>query len=277
MSGACTCQEVVLEFMNKEAEFKTFKHNDLTREYVLYKPPNLPDNAPLVFGLHGYGSHGIVLEAYSEMDTLAEENGFAVVYPQGAPDYANSSHWNSNLQISTVDDVGFLTELAKHLQSEHNLNPEKTFIFGHSNGGFMGYTLSCKAPGVFKAIASVAGTMSGSDWKHCKNAKPVSVLHIHGIQDQVVPIDGSMSPGGGWGGAPHADEVISFWAKVNQSTITETAFFEPNINVVYYKNPDNKHEIWYYKIDDLGHDWPGALFPKGTVTSEVIWQFFSRV
>ena len=86
-----------------------------------------------------------------------------------------------------------------------------------------------------------------------------------------------MSPGGGWGGAPHADEVISFWAKVNQSTITETAFFEPNINVVYYKNPDNKHEIWYYKIDDLGHDWPGALFPKGTVASEVIWQFFSRV
>ena len=163
------------------------------------------------------------------------------------------------------------------MQEEYNLSPEKTFTCGMSNGGYMSWSLACHAPDVFKAIASVAGTMSGFDWKHCKNAKPVSVLHIHGIQDQVVPIDGRMSSVGGWGGAPHADEVISFWAKVNQSTITETAFFEPNINVVYYKNPDNKHEIWYYKIDDLGHDWPGALFPKGTVTSEVIWQFFSRV
>ena len=86
-----------------------------------------------------------------------------------------------------MDDIGFLSELAGHLQVEYDLNPDHTFVCGMSNGGFMSYTLACDRPDVFKAIASVTGTMSGFDWNNCDPDEPVPVLQIAGADDNIVP------------------------------------------------------------------------------------------
>ena len=43
----------------------TIEEEAVAREYIVYKPDNLPSNAPLVFALHGYGSSGAVLQSYS--------------------------------------------------------------------------------------------------------------------------------------------------------------------------------------------------------------------
>ena len=42
------------------------------RTHILYKPENLPTNAPLVLALHGYGSNGRNLQWYSRMDEAAD-------------------------------------------------------------------------------------------------------------------------------------------------------------------------------------------------------------
>ena len=82
----------------------------------------------------------------------------------------------------------------------------------------MSYTLVAERPDVFKAAASMIGTMSGETWKNRSSIKPVPVMQISGLADRVVPVDGSMSEFGGWGGAPHQDQIIEFWKQLNQTT-----------------------------------------------------------
>jgi len=53
----------------------------LERTYRLYLPEGVPDDAPLVFVLHGYGGN-FNLDRYG-MNEAADRHGFAVCYPQG--------------------------------------------------------------------------------------------------------------------------------------------------------------------------------------------------
>lgn len=257
-------------------QYGRFTHNGETRHYILYLPVDLPENAPLVFVLHGYAMNAFNMINYVDMNTIADIYGFAVCYPQGSKDHIGIAHWNARLNISTTDDIGFLTELAKYLQSEHSLSDEKTFSCGFSNGGFMSYTLACEAPDVFTAVASVAGTMSGYTWYNRNISEPISILHIHGVNDYVVPIDGTLSEVGGWGGAPSVDIIIDYWVDLNNCTTTETEFFSPNTNAYYYLGGINGNQVWYYKIDNYGHEWPGPKNNPGIIASEVIWDFFSN-
>ncbi len=253
----------------------TFDHNGVTREYILYKPSNIPTNAPLVFVLHGYTGNNQGMIRYG-MNDIADKNGFVVCYPQGLPDNNGTTHWNAKLKLSSVDDIGFLSELAKHLQSEHNLDPNSTFSCGFSNGGFMSYTLASEAPGIFKAVAPVSGLMSGDTWNEFNSTTPITILHIHGSNDRIVPINGSMSTSGGWGGAPKVDSIISFWAHFNNCKEKDTTLFPPKTTAYYNRNGDNGHEVWYYLVEGMAHEWPTSKTNAGIIACEVIWEFFKN-
>ena len=246
------------------------------REYILYKPVGVKNNSPLVFVLHGYTSSAEAIQWYSGMNEIADEYGFVVCYPQGTQDNNGIRHWNAQLKISSTDDIKYLSDLAQTLQNTHDLDPTRTFVCGMSNGGFMSYTLACEAPEVFKAIASVTGTMSGQAWENCDPSKPVPVLQISGIDDEVVPIDGSMNLVGGWGGAPHMDEIIEFWSTQNNCTSRDTVNFSESTDAYYHQNCLEEHEVWYYKIKNWGHEWPGEKSDTGTNATKTIWNFFSK-
>jgi len=253
-----------------------FVYDGLEREYFLHKPDNLPTNAPLVFLLHGYGG-GIVGLRDSDMNALADEHGFAVCYPQGALDDSEIHHWNARLEISDVDDIGFLTALAQELQNMHALSPERTFICGISNGGFMSYTMACEAPEVFAAAGSIIGSMSGYSWENrAATTSAVPILQISGVADDIVPIDGSMSTEGGWGGAPHMDQIIEYWADFNECTAIDTLTISSHTTAYHHTGGINGNEVWYYKIEEFGHEWPDNSNIAGFNTSEKLWEFFSR-
>ncbi len=255
----------------------TFEHAGLTRSYHLYTPDNLPANAPLIFVLHGYTSNNDKSYDYG-FNEIADTAGFAVCYPLGAKDdLVLFNHWNAKLNISSVNDIGFLTELAQYLQSEHGFNIDRTFCCGFSNGGFMSYTLGCESPNVFKAIAPVSGLMSGYTWDNRNIASAIPVLHIHGTDDGVIPTDGSMPTAGGWGGAPPVAEIVDYWADLNNCTAPETVIISANTTAHYHRNGTGGNEVWYYSITNHGHTWPGTLFDDtGIEACKVIWEFFSK-
>jgi polyhydroxybutyrate depolymerase len=251
-----------------------FLHDRKERLYHYYQPLNLPENAPLVFLLHGYNGDAEEFMNWLSMEKLADENGFAFVFPQGYEDVWGTSHWNANLDISNVDDVGFLSELALHLQETYNLDPERTFTSGFSNGGFMSYELIIKKPDIFKAAASIAGTMSGETWANRNLAEPKPVLQLSGGRDRIVPINGAMSTNGGWGGAPEMTEIIDFWVGLNEansqnhSQVGETKIYK-------YSNGNNNSEVWYYLIENMEHNFPlGNQY--NVHTPSLIWEFFSK-
>ena len=85
-----------------------------------------------------------------------------------------------------------------------------------------------EAPNIFKAIANVTGTMSEGSWNTLTMTNPpiigTPILHIHGTQDEVVPIDGSMGVDGGWGGAPPVDSIVSYWSSIHNCNAIDTLF-----------------------------------------------------
>lgn len=258
----------------------TIAHEGRTRQYTLYRPEKLPPESPLVFMLHGLGSSAKSVMDGTGLNGIADSNQFAVVYPQGlrlkdvtnnASEYADSTFWNSDPEWDVLDDVGYLSELAAHLQSDCRLGTHRRFTVGHSNGGAMSYTMACLAPELFDAVASVAGP---EDYD-CKSPHAVPILHIHGVQDNVVPIDGSASENFD---KPirSIQQSVEFWASANNYDSLSEDFIPPATTAFRYFNSIDENEVWYYRIENWGHGWPRTMDNTGTDAGEVIWRFFSR-
>ena len=261
----------------------TFKFDGLDRSYILHKPKNFDKNSPLVFMLHGFGSSSMNIMSYSQMNLIADQNGFMVCYPQGSRLETGQSHWNANLDMSSVNDIGFLSSLAKLIQKNYDVNPENTFVSGMSNGGFMSYTLACEKPDVFRAIASITGTMSGRDWQNCKPSFNIPIMQISGTEDKTVPWDGTMSTAYGWGGAPHIVKVVDFWAEKNGCNVDEKINFpdldlsdKSTVSLVKKKGSPKNNEVWFYTVNGGGHDWPGSWGNRDLSATEEIWKFFNH-
>lgn len=253
-----------------------FEYDNDKRKYLLYVPENLPQNAPLVFALHGYTGRAQGVDEMLNMNNIAAQNGFVVCYPQGARDRNSITHWNARLDISNKDDIGFLSALAMSLQEEYGLDTARTYTCGISNGGFMSYTLVAEAPHVFKGAASIIGTMSGYTWENRNICSPAPILQVSGTNDNVVPYDGTMSTDGGWGGAPHIYEVMAFWSELNQTMPADTVTISDVSTAYYFNDTVNSNDVWYYEVAGMAHEVPTGG-NKGFSSGELIWQFFSQL
>lgn len=263
---------------NKEKWFCSdcieFDFNGTERQYLIHVPENIQPNAPLLFALHGYTGYAKHVDDALELNELADANGFVVCYPQGSLDDSRTPHWNARLDLSTTDDIGFLSALAISLQSQYNLNPNSTFACGISNGGFMSYTLVAEAPQVFKGAASVVGTMSGYTWENRNTIPPTPILQISGTNDNIVPYDGTMTIENGWGGAPHIHTVVDFWRNLNACTTSDTITVSDVTTAYKHSNGTDDNAVWYYEVEGMGHSVPSGA-PHGIHAGELIWEFFS--
>lgn len=258
-------------------------NNKEVREYLYYEPEGLQSGAPLVFVLHGYG--GDAWDMYSAgFNELADEDGFAVCYPYGIDDDNNIPHWNAGLNISDVDDLGFLVNLANFLQEEHSLGADCTYACGMSNGGYMSYHLACGASETFKAIASVTGTMSAYDWEGCTPTYPIPVLEIHGTADNIVPYDATDPDADGWYGADGVEAVHDFWVNQNDCSEMNEFTFEDiapwdntTVDAKIHTSGINGNQVWLYSVIGGGHQWPGFGSNFDISATNEIWNFFSQV
>ena len=252
-----------------------FDWNKQQREYFLYVPEILPENAPLVFVLHGYWGQGS--DMIGILQEQADTHGFVICYPNGLEDNFGTYHWNANFNesMSSVDDIGFLTNLAISLQEEYNLDSTKTFSCGMSNGGYMSWSLACNASETFKAIASVTGTMSGPDWNECDPSNLVPVMQISGTSDNVVPMDGSMQYiEEGWGGAPNIYAIMDYWSDLHGCSQNETINFNfdysTDVTQYFQCSSNTSFELRLYVANGMGHTWPQFADAQ-------IWDFFMQI
>lgn len=240
-----------------------YVHDGEERDFILHLPDDLPDGAPLVFFLHGLGGSARAVSGYG-MRQQADAHGFGVVFPQGLDTPDGVPHWNAQMTLSDVDDMGFLTHLARDLQAAHGFDPDRTFIAGISNGGFMSYALACHRPDVFQAAGSIIGTMSGETWETCPEA-PVPVFQISGTADTIVPMSGIPEGPGGWSGAPPIREVVDHWRAVNGCARTETEAVAGADQVgVRHTDCTDGADVVFFVDEGLRHrvplwDWAGEL------------------
>ena len=273
VSFSLHAEEAVPDKTNSRGLF-TYDHEGTEREYLIHRPKDLPKKAPLVVFLHGYRGDA---RRYAKMgmSRVADENQFAVVYPQGLKDRRDITHWNARMRLSNVDDIGFLVALIDHLQKKYDLDPDRTFVSGVSNGGFMSYTMVSEHPDRFRAAASIIGTVSGESWRRRDQMKPVPILQISGLSDNIVPVDGSMTRLGGWGGAPDQKTIIKFFRELNQTKREEVEKLSSRATAYRYLDGVNGNEVWLYEVEDWGHRVPRAS-ELGVHSVDLVWDFFSR-
>ena len=278
---------VLFYFHNKtQAQYIEFEHDGIDRQYIYYEPLDLNEQMPLVIVMHGFGGDANDIRNYSEMNQFANQYGFAVCYPRGTNDSEGDRFWNVGYafhQNETVDDVGFLSELAGYLQLTHGLNPDYTFATGMSNGGEMCYMLACQAYDTFKAVAPVAGMILQDILDECDNSPPIPLFEIHGSQDSVTPISGDPNNNDGWGAYPSIPFTIDYFSEKNECTlmVTETLPNTDTSDGSYvlsekHLNGINNNEVWFYKVVGGGHDWPGAWGNMDINAGEEAWLFFQN-
>jgi polyhydroxybutyrate depolymerase len=174
---------------------------------------------PLVVQLHGYSSSGEGMLRYMGIAELADDYGFITVAPDGTREDSDNAwrFWNGssaccNFRGSEVDDVGYVMSLIDEVSSRWNVDPDRIFLVGHSNGGFMSFRMAYEHPDRIAAIASLAGATEGGE--RPPPSAPVHVLQIHGTDDTVIEYDG-----GGFGPEdatyPSARYSVGQWAGYN--------------------------------------------------------------
>jgi len=271
-----------VQSQNATTENKVYKHmfDGVERTFIMHIPSGLPQNAPLVFVLHGYG--GTANPQKYDMDEVADKNGFAVCYPQGEKDGRGKTCWNVGYPFQKdmkIDDVKFLCKLAGYLQKTFNLSSKNTFCTGMSNGGEMCYLLAYTKPEVFSAVAPIAGLTMEWIYKMYDCPNPIPLFEVHGTEDRTSEWTGDLENKGGWGEYLSVPIAINYWVAKNKCTSEQrdTLSVKNQQNGHYvishkYVNGINGNEVWLYEVVNGKHSWA----QDDINTGEEIWKFFRK-
>lgn len=260
-------------------------HGGVQRTYILYVPASYSaaNPAPLVFNFHGYTSNAIAQMFYGEFRPIADTAGFLLVVPQGTIDGQGNTYWNAGWG-GVTNDVSFTEALLDNLSATYNVNQDRVYSTGMSNGGFMSYYLACNLSDRIAAIASVTGAMTNGTPLTCNPQHPTPVLEIHGDADGTVPYGGSILNESTQAG-------LDYWIDYNNTNTTASLIAIPNsstsdnstVEHYVYSGGDNCVDVEHYKILNGGHTWPGAPINTGNgetnhdiEASLLIWEFFLR-
>lgn len=277
----------------------TMTVGDLQRTYRTYVPRGLAKGAPLVVVMHGAGENGaqMRIETGYGFERLADEHGFAVVYPNAYEGYWDVCTIAGDVSANglNIDDVGFLTGMVDKLVSEIGVDPGRVFAAGSSRGGFMALRLALEAPSRFRAVAAVSANVPSPENFKCKPAGQgtSSVMIMNGTEDPLVPFDGgSVSLFGLFykmGKVRSSRESGQYIADLNHITGTpernETQVADGvRVEQVLWRNNSNV-EVELVAIHGGGHGIPQPYrrhprllgpSPKEPNGPAMIWAFFER-
>jgi polyhydroxybutyrate depolymerase len=243
----------------------------ITRECGIVFPDNVAsgEKLPVVFLLPGMGMGPYEVRGVGNWDSAAVAHRVMVVSPQGVSDSWNAGGCCGVANAIGVDDTGYLSTLVQEIAKRSDVDPNRMFMAGHSNGGMMAYRFLCTSVGErIRAVASVAGTRVAN----CAPKKPISVLHIHGTDDKVVPYDGGVSVGSLLLGVDFPSvrsSMDSFAADDGCTAAAQTSKTDIGSTVTWACG--GSLNIRLDTIDGGNHDWPRST--QYDATSEIL-KFF---
>jgi polyhydroxybutyrate depolymerase len=218
---------------------------DGDRTAIVHRGSSAAAGAPLVVVLHGAGGAGIDMGTDLGWDALADREGLVVAYPDGLDRTWNAGACCGPARDRQVDDVGFLDALVALLRRDDRVGD--VYAVGFSNGAMMSYAWACARPGALAGIGPVAGALTVD----CPAPAPLTVVAVHGTQDERVPIDGGRGPSG------------SMFPPLEESLAPFRAACPPGAPVdVPPARIDarqcGEHVVVSDVVDGLTHVWPGV-------------------
>lgn len=264
------------------AEIKDSIYHEMDRSYYLHLPKDYSEDTSysLVIAMHGGFGSGAQLEVQSQLSVKADEAKFIVVYPDGFRNSLGIRTWNAGGCCGSsitrdIDDVGFLNLLIDTLIANYEIDTNRIYATGMSNGGYMSYRLACESSHRIAAIAPVSSAMS---FPACDPTDPVAIIHFQSKLDDNVPYEGGIGNGVSDHYSAPYDSTIGAWAYHNNCALFRLDSDE--VQVSNYYNCDCDASIAYYLTEDGGHSWHGGV--KSAIGDDVsalsandlMWNFF---
>lgn len=202
--------KVIAKFSTSEKvginEERTITVEGETRQYWLYVPASVEgkDKVPVVFSLHGRGNNDTPTDYGKPIfNSLAEDKGFIVVYPQGRNGGKEPNDWNNGFVGTTGweatgkenADTKFIKALVEKIQSDYNasnsnisVDPKRFYLCGFSMGGMMTYACAKVLNGTFAAYGSCGGFPLNEFHMSLATENPIPFIHLHGNKDNMLGI-----------------------------------------------------------------------------------------
>ncbi len=272
MLSLISCKQIDITSQSLESKILTSKtilfdqqiDGNLISRPVIIKTCAKIDNLksyPIVIALHGRG--GSNKNWVQPLSKFTNSGEFIGVYPQG---HLNS--WNLGQEPSNADDIAFISNIIDTLLSYSNVDENKIFAVGNSNGSGMLNVLG----GVnkrLKAIAPIASQLTERT-DIMSNAIPLSIFQVNGDQDLLIPIEGGMKLGHPF---LSVSESAKKWASnfnCNQYVAVEET--EQSISHRYF-DCDDSVVVKYLILKGAGHNisrYYSSLWND-------VWDFFSSL
>ena len=251
--------------------------NNTKRSYFVHVPANLKSNtvgAVLIF--HGGGGDAQRMLAMNNMPSVSDKEGFVSAYVQTSQKGVRWQDGRDDTYRGT-DDIEYVKAVIQSLNEKYNVDTNRVFATGISNGGAFINRLACDAPGLVKGIAPVAANMSIKLNSKCLPSKGTPIIMFSGTDDPLMPFEGgkgdpppmikramdkqNLRPEGSEGMLSSHD-TAKFWANKNGCTQTSSNELPDKVNdgttvtVVSYDGCHYGRAV-LYQINGGGHSWPG--------------------
>ncbi|OGB15355.1 MAG: hypothetical protein A3E51_21220 [Burkholderiales bacterium RIFCSPHIGHO2_12_FULL_67_38] len=135
-----------------------------SRAYKLYLPPQAAKAKvramPLVVMLHGCTQSADDFAAGTQMNRLADQHGFLVLYPEQAVAANASRCWNwfrAESQAREGGEAELIADMVQAMVAEHPVDAKRVFVAGLSAGAAMAVILGETYPELFAAVGAHSG------------------------------------------------------------------------------------------------------------------------
>ena len=222
------------------------------RAYFLHIPDSYQpgQQVPLLLAFHGRTSNGGEILQSSQFVAWASAMNF-IVAAVNASTYENITSWNAGTCClpstdALENDVLLTSAIIEAVKTNYAIDSARVWAVGHSNGGMMAYRLACDLSDKITAIAVVVGSLVDTS---CNPAKQVSLLHIHGDLDPLVPVQG-----GGKLDTPNIYYSVLDYAKANSCNASSSANFTSEEQQFIWNCPNNS-QVQLVNYLANSHEW----------------------
>ncbi len=237
------------------AQSKSMSFGGVNRTYVLHVPTGLPANPPLMFVLCGRGMTGAQQQSSTQMDKIADREKFIVAYPDPI-----DMIWDQ----AGTSDFRYIVALLDTLVAKYQIDRNRIYAAGFSQGAGMTHALGCNYADKFAAIAPVSGNIPAT----CTPSRAIPMFLTFGTKDIATPAKFMSS--------------TESWAKLNACPTTPTLSrpypaSNPNslVTRIAYGPCKNGTEVIADSIQGGPHEWPMDTRTKVN-NSEEVWTFFKK-
>ena len=216
--------------------------NPQNREVIIQTPNNIDvnKNYPIVFAFHGRG--GTHSSWVNKLKSFTNNGEFVGVYPQGFLKSWNLGNVGS--EPSNANDVVFVSLIIEELKKHSNLDFNKMYAIGTSNGSGMVNKLAIELSD-FNAVAPIVSQLTeGMPIK--ESTKSISIFQINGAADSTIPIDGGSKLGHVFLDAKVSAEL---WASNFNCNPNPELKMIGEDTLYVYKNCSKNNEVRYLRVE----------------------------